>query len=154
MRMWMVLPVLLCRQHLNGEHGELHKYRHVFVKQYHIDRRVSPVVQIEPANMKKRHDVLACEMKRRGGNHASPYMLPDLSYLTDSQRYATADLLYNLQDLWARCPRCQNRIRFVLDRVVIDSVSQNLLNADTRILDDAMEWLHQVGFYNENISKF
>jgi hypothetical protein len=27
MMMWMIDPVLLCRKHLLGEHGEIHKFR-------------------------------------------------------------------------------------------------------------------------------
>jgi hypothetical protein len=32
MRMWLVDPALLCDKHLLGEHGELHKFQHCFVK--------------------------------------------------------------------------------------------------------------------------
>lgn len=58
MRMWKVDPKLLCRKHFVGEHGEIHKFRHNFVKKHKISGRLYPVVQIEPADMQLRHDEL------------------------------------------------------------------------------------------------
>lgn len=110
MRMRMLPPHLMCRMHLQGEHYEIHLHRHNFVKRHSIAGRISPVVQIEPANMKIRHDELAAEMIRRGGNHNSPYELPDLSYLPDEQRFARVDIDESIRDLRARCPRCECRI--------------------------------------------
>jgi hypothetical protein len=107
----MLNPVLLCKNHLLGEHSEIHKHRHVFVKQYKIDKRISPIVQICPEQMKIRHDMLAQEMIKRGYNHKSPYELPDLSYLSNNQRYAIADILYNIRDLFERCDKCKDRIK-------------------------------------------
>ena len=88
MRMWMIDPKLLCRKHLLGEHAEIHKHRHNFVKQHNITGRIYPIVQIEPENMKSRHDELAKEMIKRGYNHNSPYEQPDLDYLPNNQRYS------------------------------------------------------------------
>lgn len=110
MRMWMVEPVLLCDRHLRGEHGEIHKHRHNFVKQHRIDGRMHPVVQIEPAAMSIRHDELAAEMVKRGGNHNSPYEQPDISHLPIEYITARADIDYNLADLAERCPDCAGRI--------------------------------------------
>lgn len=56
MRMWMSNPRFMCRKHLLGEHGELHKFRHMFIKGHSIEGRRG---QIEPAAMKDRHDELA-----------------------------------------------------------------------------------------------
>lgn len=110
MRMWNINPKLLCRKHLLGEHGEIHKHRHNFVKQHRIDKRISPVVQIEPENMKKRHDELASEMIRRNYNHNSPYEQPDLSYLSSNERYAQIDTNISIIDLVLRCDECKDRI--------------------------------------------
>ena len=109
MRMWMIDPSLLCRRHLLGEHGEIHKHRHNFVKHHSVSGRVSPIVLIEPASMQSRHDELAAEMVRRGYNHASPYVLPDLSYLGELAN-AKADIDYNLRDLCERCKDCDKLI--------------------------------------------
>ena len=76
MRMWMIDPRRMCRKHLLGEHGEIHKHRHNFVKGHRIGGRKG---QIEPVSMQKRHNELASEMLRRGYRHESPYKQPDLS---------------------------------------------------------------------------
>ncbi len=109
MRMWMIDPKLLCQKHLFGEHYEIHLHKHNFVKHHSISGRISPIVLIEPQNMKIRHDELVEEMLRRGYNHNSPYELPDLSYLPDNQRCAKADAGYNIADLFDRCSECYQR---------------------------------------------
>lgn len=108
--MWCINPKLLCKNHLLGEHGEIHKHRHNFVKKHKISNRITPVVQIEPESMEKRHAELAAEMVERGYNHSSPYEQPDLSYLNDNERYAKVDLNVSYSDLINRCPECAKRI--------------------------------------------
>lgn len=108
--MWMINPRLLCRKHLLGEHGEIHKHRHNFVKQHSISKRVSPVVQIEPSSMGQRHDELAAELLRRGFNHQSPFEQPDLSYLPEVERNARVDLSVSYADLSERCPICSKNL--------------------------------------------
>lgn len=109
MRMRMVSPRILCRQHLLGEHGELHKHRPSFVKKHSIFGRIYPEVQIEPESMKRRHDELAAEMVRRGMKHNSPYEMPDLSYLPEEQRKAKVNRRENLSLLLSKCWDCQSK---------------------------------------------
>ena len=108
--MWGIDPKLLCRNHLLGEHNEIHKHRHNFVKKHSIAKRIIPVVQIEPENMKKRHDELAEEMTNRGYKHKSPYEQPDLSHLKLNERYAKIDINISISDLIKRCTECEKRI--------------------------------------------
>lgn len=110
MRMWMVDPKLLCDKHLIGEHGEIHKHKHIFEKKYKITKRISPVVQIEPESMEIRHNILAEEMLRRGFNHNSPYIQPNLDYLNNNERYAKVDINNSLADLSNRCENCKKKI--------------------------------------------
>ena len=107
----MIDPKLLCRKHLLGEHGEIHKHRHNFVKHHRIDKRIEPVVQIEPMSMQVRHDELSKEMVRRGFNHQSPFEQPDISYLPKHQRFAKVDLDISKSDLMDRCPECLKNIK-------------------------------------------
>jgi hypothetical protein len=107
----MIDPKLLCRKHLLGEHNEIYRHKHSFEKHHSISGRISPIVLIEPESMQKRHDELAEEMLRRGYNHNSPYKQPDLSYLSDEERYAKVDLKYNLKDLINRCTECAKRMK-------------------------------------------
>lgn len=106
----MIDPRLLGRQRLLGEHGELHKHRHNFAKRHSITGRISPVVQIEPLSMQSRHDALAAEMVRRGYNHASPYTMPDLSYLPPEHRNVRVDRDESIRELMLRCPESRERI--------------------------------------------
>ena len=111
MRMWMIEPEYLCRQHLLGEHNEIHKHRHNFEKKHSISGRIHPVVLIEPANMKVRHDQLVKEMLKRGYNHSSPYSLPDLCHLPKEQRDAKCNISHNIKDLCSRCQECEKLIK-------------------------------------------
>ena len=108
----MIEPRLLCKKHLIGEHGELHKFRSSFEKGYKIDKRVCPVVQIEPLKMKERHDQLVEEMKIRGYNHKSSYEQPGLSKYNPDQLNVKADLEYNIKDLAARCEVCRKILEY------------------------------------------
>ena len=108
MRMHMLPPIILCRQHLNGEHGEIHKFRPDFERRYRITGRVFPEVQIQPCKMKERHDLLAKEMIRRGGNHQSPYEMPFLSHIPLKELLRKPDLKNNLKVL-LKCPECRKR---------------------------------------------
>jgi hypothetical protein len=103
--MWMINPKLLCSKHLLGEHGEIHKHKHNFVKGHSIDGRKG---QIDPIAMKRRHDELAEEMLRRQYNHKSPYSMPDLSGYDLSEH--GIDVSESLEELKRRCPECSKRI--------------------------------------------
>lgn len=109
MRMWMINPELLCKNHLLGEHSEIHKHKNVFVKHYSIKKRVERK-QIQPEAMKSRHDELVVEMKRRGYNHNSEYEMPDLSYLNKEHRTTKVDKRKSIVDLLNRCNECKQRI--------------------------------------------
>jgi hypothetical protein len=104
--MWMVNPRCLCRKHLLGEHGEIHKHKHNFEKKHSMTGRIG---QIEPASMEARHDELAIEMVRRGYNHKSPYIQPDVSYLPNM----TVGIHKSLADLQSRCEDCTKLINSI-----------------------------------------
>jgi len=108
MRMWMIDPSLLCRQHLLGEHAELHRHRHSFVKGHSIAGRRG---QIEPDAMQARHDELADEMVRRGYQHKSPYSQPDLSSYSVEDRCGKVDKAKSSSDLADRCRTCRERMK-------------------------------------------
>jgi len=102
--MWMVDPRLMCRKHLLGEHGEIHRHRHNFVKRHSIVGRRG---QIEPRAMQSRHDALAEEMLRRGYNHRSPYEQPDLGHLPPDDRDGTVNVAESTKILRGRCAECR-----------------------------------------------
>jgi hypothetical protein len=70
MRMWMVSPQKMCRQHLLGEHLEVH----MFVGCLNKNKGVNGYLEkglLEIHNLRKRHNQLAKEMTRRGFSHNS-----------------------------------------------------------------------------------
>lgn len=114
MRMWMIDPKLMCQKHILGEHGELHKHRHVFEKGWSIEGRVSgEYPQIEVVSMKLRHDELVVEMLRRKMNHQSPYKQPTglLAKYGVMAYFARVDKDHSMKDLCKRCSDCAFLIR-------------------------------------------
>jgi hypothetical protein len=70
MRMWNVNPEGMCNQHLLGEHVECH----MFVATLNKKKSVKGYLKnglLEIHNLKKRHNELVKEMKKRGMNHKS-----------------------------------------------------------------------------------
>jgi hypothetical protein len=110
MRMWMIDPRVLCRRHLLGEHGELHKFLPSWRKKVGIRGRVLGNA-VEPGSYKFRHDELADEMIRRGYRHESPCQQPDFSYLSEEERFMLVDKGTSLKELLRRCPDCRSRLR-------------------------------------------
>lgn len=80
LRIWDLDPSRLCRQHLLGEHAELHGLWNVLT-QGKEGYRQHPETQRwigKLAALYRRHDALAEEMTARGYTHASP-LDPDLA---------------------------------------------------------------------------
>jgi len=119
MRMWMVDPGEMCRQHLLGEHSEIHKHRHNFVKGHNISGRIEGNA-VEPEAMQERHDALVSEMLKRGYKHNSPYEQPDLSKYPIETRQAKVNIQEARKLLEKKCLRClqqrvKNKERTLLD---------------------------------------
>jgi len=105
MRMWMVNPKLMCRKHLLGEHVECH----MIVGSIKKNQKLRGYIEnncLEPESIKKRHDELANEIKRRGYNHKSPLEEPDISYLPDFQRKYKINKDESKRELFNRCELC------------------------------------------------
>ena len=100
MRMWMVEPELMCRNHLLGEHRECHTlYGCLFLGRSiagHLSRG-----QVEPQNLKARHDSLEDEMSRRGYRHMSP--LENIPGAPEGR----VDRAASLKELMRRCGSCR-----------------------------------------------
>jgi len=113
MRMWMVDPKIMCRQHLLGEHREMHALRGMIMKGLSLDGYVRNNC-LQFRDIKKRHDRIVAEMIRRGYNHYSPLEeIPDMvtikySYFVQESK---VDVESSLQDLLQRCVRCSKRFK-------------------------------------------
>lgn len=104
MRMWCVNPNIMCRQHLLGEHVELH----MFVGAINSKQSLTGFVEkglVEVHNIEKRHKQLVKEMGRRGYNHKSP--LPKFKTVVLGKVFKQK----SLDDLLSRCPECRKRFK-------------------------------------------
>ena len=103
MRMWKIPPALLCRQHLLGEHNEMHKFVGAIEKKKSIDGYIKKGL-VEVHNIQLRHDTLAEEMVRRGYKHYSP-----MTFHWDYGKVGRVDAKENLKVLTVRCTECRKR---------------------------------------------
>jgi len=121
MRMWMVDPRLLCRNHLLGEHKELHMLLGCMKKGKSITGYLERD-QLFPGWVFTRHEELVKEIIDRGYNHNSPMICDEVVAVSDS--YSSQDVglhghtvdwktirKRNLEDLEKRCPECAKRMR-------------------------------------------
>lgn len=109
MRIWDVDPALLCRQHLLGEHRELHGLWNILAEgkagysRHPETRRWAGRM----AALFARHERLVEEMERRGYRHASPLdpALATGSAAQDAYVDAPEDQLRILHAKPCECPR-------------------------------------------------
>lgn len=102
MRMWNINPKFMCDKHLLGEHVEMH----MFVGTLNLRKNIQGYLDnqlIEIHNIRKRHDELVNEMKKRGMKHFSK--LPKFK----SFEAGYVDSKLNLSELKRRCRDCRER---------------------------------------------
>ena len=98
----MVDPKLLCRQHLLGEHREIHALAGIIRRGMKLDGYVANGL-IETRHLAQRHEALAAEMSQRGYQHHSPFSQPaceDVGIVSPEE---------SLAELRRRCTDC-NRL--------------------------------------------
>lgn len=113
MRMWMVDPKLLCKKHLNGEHFECHMTSGGLEKNKTVAlvKTLAKQRMLELNSLWERHEALAKEMVRRGGNHKSElWFEPELYMHSLDLPNTTVDVDESLRELCRRCPDCRTRI--------------------------------------------
>lgn len=101
MRMWMVDPKLMCRQHLLGEHVEIHMLAGSLRRGKSIAGFLSKGL-LAPQHMQQRHAELVIEMERRGMRHASPLRNVD-------GPEGTVDVAASHLELTRRCKACREK---------------------------------------------
>lgn len=102
----MVKPGVICDRHLLGEHVECH----MFVGTINAGKSVKGYLEgglLEIHKLKRRHDVLAREMEKRGFRHASP--LPCLKKCHRARRAGRISVEANMAELRRRCEFCSRR---------------------------------------------
>ena len=101
----MVDPKILCRNHLLGEHLELH----ILASKLNEGRKIAGFIAhglVDPALAAGRHEELVKEMRRRGYKHASP-----MAELPGKLEKGCVEPEANLRVLADRCGQCRERIQ-------------------------------------------
>ena len=101
----MINPKIMCRQHLLGEHVELHMFIGSIIRGYNLDGYVKNNC-LEYKAMFTRHEALVKEMKRRGYNHKSPLLNPIRFTYPDYILNSKVDIKQSLKELLRRCDEC------------------------------------------------
>jgi hypothetical protein len=101
MRMWLVNPKAMCKNHLLGEHLELHMVLGCLRKGKSITGYIENGL-VDPSLLLNRHDELVKEMKCRGYNHLSP-----IAELPVNLPKGQIDREVNRLELINRCPKCR-----------------------------------------------
>lgn len=111
MRMWMVDPKILCRQHLFGEHLECHMFLGTLKKGNSIKGYLRNNL-LEPKSLLTRHNQLVNEILKRGYNHHSPMEEQEseyLDHLSKEELNTKIDVSKAFSELLSRCERCQTK---------------------------------------------
>lgn len=107
MRLWMVPPEIMCRQHLLGEHRECHTFVGTLLKGIHIGGYLI-TGELDPRLLEARHTELVAEMNNRGYFHDSPLEMPDISRMSLQNDYYVNPAEAQ-KELLHRCVVCQHR---------------------------------------------
>lgn len=99
MRMWNVETSHMCDKHLLGEHVEMHMFVGTINKKKSIRGYLEKGL-VEIHNLKKRHNQLSKEMKRRNMKHLSP--LPPYKNI----KMGNVNIKKNEIELKRRCNNC------------------------------------------------
>jgi len=111
----------MCRQHLLGEHFEIHKAVGCVNKKRSLKGYIKSGF-LEFSTLRVRHDELAREMKRRGMNHKSP--LPEFNCKMEGR----VDVDKSVRELLQRCSRC--RERFDKYKTILETSGEVNFNAE------------------------
>ena len=104
MRMWMVNPRIMCRQHLLGEHAEIH----MFIGTINQKKSVKGYLEkglLETHNLYNRHEELVKEMIDRGYNHSSEV---DEKW-KNVEKAGFVNINKNVEELISRCSKCKRQ---------------------------------------------
>lgn len=101
MRNWNIKPELMCRQHLLGEHFEIHKAIGNLRNSGKWVRNLTAKGFLEPQNFLVRHNSIVGEMERRGFNHNSPLDVSGINL-----PIGNVDVQKSIIDLEKRCGEC------------------------------------------------
>jgi hypothetical protein len=104
MRMWLVNPKIMCRNHLLGEHNEIHAFCGSINKGISMAGYIRNNL-LEYKSLHNRHDELVEEMLRRNYNHKSP--LYEITTNDEVIASSQVDTDLSFHELISRCSKCK-----------------------------------------------
>jgi len=108
-RLWCVDPSVMCKQHLVGEHSEMHQAAGTLLNHPHGEAVLEGQAKegyVDVSLLEVRHDALAEEMESRGYDHDSPFDY-DLSEWEDMGHVNPHK---NVEELANKCDDCKQRM--------------------------------------------
>ncbi len=100
----MVNPRIMCRQHLLGEHAEIHMFIGTINRRKSIKGYLEKGL-LEIHNLHNRHEELVKEMKCRGYNHYSE--IDEKWKIVEEAGFVNMNK--NVDELINRCSKCNRR---------------------------------------------
>ncbi len=99
--MWKLPVKMMCRNHLLGEHLEMHMFVGCLNRNKSVEGYLNKGL-LEIHNLENRHEKLVKEMLKRGFNHNSP--LPEFA----RKKLGKINIQKNKKELLNRCEKCKN----------------------------------------------
>lgn len=113
MRVWDIPPLFLCRQHLLGEHREVHALWSIMEKGhggYSNHPETKRWYEARGA-LYLRHQAVVAEMRRRGYDHESPICIDGVGNPGEVVQSTLVDSLRSqVEMLCGRCSACKDRL--------------------------------------------
>ena len=100
----MVDPKIMCRNHLLGEHAEIHLFVWNIDQNHSVKGYIAKGL-LETHNLHSRHEELAQELRSRGYQHNSEL---DAKWKL-AKKAGSIDKAKNLKELVHRCAKCRRR---------------------------------------------
>ena len=119
MRQWMLPAPCMCRNHLLGEHREMHAFAGALNHKKNVRGHIVDN-QLDPTLLQERHDELANEIDRRaritgrGKGHQTPLPSFNYDYLPDDLKNIRLDVRAARRLLISRCDECARITKLVL----------------------------------------
>lgn len=109
MRMWMVDPSIMCKNHLLGEHREIHMCVGYLHKGNHLNNYAFHGL-IEAQSLQTRHDTIVKEMQQRGYSHRGNLFIDEntFKHLHSEEYNICINPHHSLNVLLGRCEKCRS----------------------------------------------
>ena len=133
--MWMVDPSIMCKDHLLGEHREIHMIVGYLKSKKHLkDYAYHGLVQVSA--LQSRHEQLVKEMEIRLYKHNTPLIFnyEDITkHLYQSEIQICINPQYSLNLLLGRCNKCRERYLKSIGRLDLQNKWEDIIYQQSNI---------------------